>query len=428
MTAHCGYSLVGSRMKTLLMIGASVIAFAGTTFASPGLRVIPRRINFGRVQLAADPPPLTKQFTVVNRSKTETISAVVSAAFGAFQSQAVTLNLPPQQSVIIQVNFNPPVQAKYIEVISVTPDVGRSINVILRGRAKGARPATAELPTTTPTPIPTLTASPAPTATPTDTPVMLTPTPSPSGTPAPTATPTATSTPTPMLTATATSTPTPTLTPTPSPAPSTVTYNAGVMMSFNDPPNVGNGQLQLSLIVEDPVSQDTNVFTASSAANGCIVFPVKAPVNRILNFSIQECGGGAIDYNCPALPVNPQNSRSQIAPQEAFSELGDPELAGNILTVGIAPTGQSAPGGDPNTNIVDPQGYGLLASTSSIQFQFATADNQVSTVGPMEYQVIGCNGSDCPFANIPFYNDSWVPALQGDISQMPNCILGDPVQ
>ncbi|MGH7916423.1 MAG: hypothetical protein ACREQE_03065 [Candidatus Binataceae bacterium] len=404
-------------MKISGLVGILLFALIGNAYAGPGLRVLPRRINFGRVSLATNPSAITKQFTIVNRSRTNTINATVSSAFGAFQSQAVTLSLPPQQSVVIQVNFDPPAQAQYIGVIAIKPDSGRAVSVILRGTAKGVRPVSLA----SPTPTPTATLAPAtPTlaATPTPIPTMAPPAP----TPSPTSTSTPAATPSPATTASAT----PSTTPTPS-----AQINAAVMISVQDSPTGGNGQGYLLFTISDPSSSDRQTITTpagESTNNACFIVPIDRPVGTQIEITTTYCQSNAIgdSFSPPqcALPINPNHPSNAVTPQDTFNlnSGGDTGLEFNALSVGLSTTPQSAPM-DPNKNVVDPQGYGVFMTGPVNPNPFTGVS------GPFTYMVSGCNGINCPTV-AAYYNDQPYRDIFNPNDPGPggDCIVTDPMQ
>jgi hypothetical protein len=391
---------------------AIVLALASTAHAQPGLRAIPRRVNFGKVQLRNNPPPIVKEFTIVNRSKTNTINATVTGAVGAFQSQPLSLSLRPQDRVVVQVAFNPPDQAKYTEVVTITPNVGNPIYVVLSGRARGVRPASIPTPTPTgaltPTPTPTSVPAPSPTLTPTPTP--------PNPTPTPTLTPT--STPTPIPTVSSTPTPTP---------PPIAKVNAAIMVSFLDQPSTGSGFGAMTTIVEDPTMPDKQVIqlTEDSSAGlpACIVIPIEAPLNTLINVYNSSCvGGGGEMSDCP--PAIPHRAVAQVI---ANYPGGDPTEWSDLYSVGISLTPKSVPigtdptgvsGANPNdpVNIIDSEGYGLFASF------YAGGP----LVGPYVYQVSGCNGHNCP-TTPEYYSSNWNDVSSGPMPAI-QCVKASPIK
>ncbi|MGH8011221.1 MAG: hypothetical protein ACREQ4_01820 [Candidatus Binataceae bacterium] len=415
--------LIGSAAIVLLLC-----AFGQRALAAPGLHTMPRALNFGNLQLASNPSPETRQFTIVNRSTTETINAIVTGAAGAFQSQAVTLSLPPHQSVIIQVNFNPPVQAKYTGIITVTPSLGRAFNVVLRGRAKGNRPVTLPDPAATPTP----------TARPTSTPTPALSTPTPTAAPAtPTPTPLV-STPTPTA-ASATPTPAPTPSPTATPTPQANT-NAAIMFTFVDQFNSGNEQQVVNLTVEDPNAPDKQIIGVSaplvSNYNGdsvdqyafaCFVVPITAPIHNVVKLSGVWCAGGAVDFTGCGVGA-PAQARTATSPANAsqltFVNSSSPELQAEAYTVGLAATPQDleVPGlYDPAANLIDngsDETYGLAMALGAVP------PNPPLVIQPSPYIVSGCGGN-CP--TTPTFYNSFLAQL-GDPQPNVACTITAPLE
>jgi hypothetical protein len=365
----------------------SFTILAGEAAAAGGLVARPRKLNFGKVLLSNNPSALTRQFSLVNRNKSETITAVVSGASGAFGSDPVTVTIPPQQSIVFQVSFDPPAQAKYLSVISVTPNIGKPFQVVLRGNARGARPGAGPSPTPTPPNMPAPTPTPVPTATPT---------------PGPTATP--------------------------------VAANAAIMVSFLDPPNTGNGQSSFTITIEDPAAPDTQVLGIPADASDigfCYVVPIAAPPGATIQVSETGCTSGAVDDSCPALPQStfspaPSGSAANKAatPQLSVSDLGDTELEVELFSVGLNITPSSFPGYDPDSpaDMVGPDGYGLFMVPN------ASGYNMPATIGPYSYTVSGCNGGNCPLM-VPYYNTG-----DGDLAGLGasppsgNCTVAEPLQ
>ncbi|MGH7906752.1 MAG: hypothetical protein ACREP6_09000 [Candidatus Binataceae bacterium] len=364
------------------MFAMLVFVFSAGALAAPRqpviLQVIPKRVNFARLNLNANPSPEIKYFALFNRA-TYPITVRIPASSGIFQLTGNTITLESRQKLWIAASFNPQSKGAYVQVIQFVADAGRPAYAILRGVARGYR-------------------------TNSDVPAGSTPTPTPSDVSTPTPTPAAT----PTMTS-ATPTPTPTATAKPM-------VNASLMFSIGDYPfsQFGNVQQygQVTVTILSSTSSGTLVAPVHSATvileglAQCVVLPVTAPVGTVI-----EVYGSANGY-LSQYPLTPSSANHAVSPRVNTT----PTVTGlNIsgYSIGLQSFQSYYEPFDPNAadNQVDPafEPYNPYNLIWSLFYSTSITLNGVEPPGgPYTYRINGCMGDNVGHVHCPtaanYYN------------------------